>query len=176
MKLSFPMNADTVATYNRLEDAELLKNRLEDAGIRSVIHDESKLQRFWFLAKPDAAIKVQVPGENFDLARNLIKEWDNNDGVLRNAVRCPQCRSSRIEYPQYTRKFVTPILVEVFGSLGLFSKKFYCQDCQYTWPKTIEREPDTDALGWPVNEGDSLSKPSKRARGQTKANGTTSIR
>ena len=39
-------------------------------------------------------------------------EWEATDPDISAAlVRCPQCSSSNIEYPQMTRKFMTPALV-----------------------------------------------------------------
>lgn len=166
------MNAITIATFDRLEDAKLLKNCLEKAGLQSVIHDESKLQRFWFMAEPVASIKVQVDSSEFESAKHLLPECDKACHALQNAVLCPQCGSSRIEYPQYTRKFITPILVEFFISLGLFPKEYYCQDCQYTWPRKVEAEPATDLLGWPVSGPGATSIPAAASsrRTETKTN------
>ena len=53
------MNSITIATFNSLEPAEALKHRLEQAGIHAVVHDESKLQRYWFMSAPLAAQKVE---------------------------------------------------------------------------------------------------------------------
>ena len=37
----------------------------------------------------------------------------------------------------------------IFVSLGLFPKEYYCQNCQYTWPKDLKPEQERDVLGWP---------------------------
>lgn len=144
------MRAINVATFDRIEPAESLKQRLEQAGIHAIVHDETRLQRFGFLTKPAATKRVEVDQADFDRARQQLSEWDKIDGVLREAIRCPQCNSPRVEFPQYTRKFITPWLVEIFISLGLFPKEYYCEDCQYTWPKDPEPKPELDELGWPV--------------------------
>ena len=39
-----------------------------------------------------------------------------------------------LEYPQLTRKFLTPWLASVLFALKIFPKEFYCQDCHFTWP------------------------------------------
>jgi hypothetical protein len=150
------MNAQTVATYNRVEDAEILKSRLEAAGFRAMIWNESKLQRFWFMTHAEAAVKVQVDCDQFESARTWMKQQGIE--ILANAIRCPECGCSRVEYPQYTRKFITPIIVELFVSAGLFPKEYYCQDCQFTWPKVTQPEIETDILGWPLERGRSRHK------------------
>ena len=144
------MKSMTLATFNYLDQAQVLKERLEKAGVHAVIHDESKLQRFGFMTDPMAAKKVAVEPKDFEPAKRLLNDWDKADGLLRDAVRCPQCKSSRIEYPQFTRKFITPMVVELFVIIGLFPKEFYCEDCHYTWPKNQTIESEKDALGWPV--------------------------
>jgi hypothetical protein len=148
------MNAAILATFDRLEPAETLKSRLEQSGIHAVVHDESRLQRFGFMTKPAATKKVEVPCDDLSKAKTLLDAWDRSDGVLKHAIRCPQCNSPRVEYPQFTRKFIVPIVVELFVSMGLFEKDFYCQDCHFTWPKETRIEPERDILDWPVkNDG-----------------------
>ncbi len=93
------------------------------------------MERLWFVARPLAGVKLKVPVCDYEAALRLVRVWDETDGVLRDAVRCPECGSSRIEYPQFTRKFFLPNLVGLLSALGLVEKEFYCQACQYTWPK-----------------------------------------
>jgi hypothetical protein len=144
------MNAITVATFNGAEKAEALKERFEQTGIHALVHDETNLQRYGFMTHAQATHKVQVADSDFLKARQILNIWDERDHVLDSAVTCPQCHSPRVEYPQFTRKFMTPVLMEMFVSLGLFPKEYYCIDCQYTWPNEPEVRPETDLLGWPT--------------------------
>ena len=140
------MNLVTVATFNEPSKAEPLKQKLEKTGIHAEICDESKYEWFWFVTKPLAGIRLKVHKKDFQQARQWIREWDGAEGVLRDAVRCPQCGASRIEYPQFTRKFLLPNLVGVASLLHIFEKEFYCQDCEYTWPKDLKPP-------WPKKHG-----------------------
>lgn len=140
-----------VATYDTLSPARELCRLLEEAGVRAYIHDESWVERFWFWSEPLAAIHVEVSPADFTEARKLIREWDLSRGVLREAVRCPECHSSRIEFPQITRKFLMPVVQVLFMTLHVIPRHFYCEDCQFTWPKEKPVEPERDILGWPVN-------------------------
>ena len=124
----------TIASFDHRENAEQLRHRLDQAGIDCEVFDESKLQKYWFLSKPHAAVKLRVEATDFDNARQLLNGLDQVEQVLHDAVRCPKCRSSRVEYPQFTRKFITPTFVEIFCFLHLMEKEFYCVDCQFTWP------------------------------------------
>ena len=143
------MKTVPLATFNELEPAQTLQQRLQQAGIPATIHDESKLERFWFMSAPLAAIHIEVAQPQYLEARQLIALWDTEQGMLQNAVRCPDCRSSRIEFPQVTRKFMTPALLRVFMSLRVIPQEYYCLDCQFTWPIKPPAERKLDILGFP---------------------------
>jgi hypothetical protein len=141
----------TVATFNDRKPAEVLEQRLEDAGVHVEIFDESSLQSSIFLAKkPLAQIRLRVDKTDLDRTEKLLKEWNAIDGAMREAVHCPECGSSRIEYPQFTRKFWLPSVVAFFCRLGLFDAEFYCEDCHFTWPPEEAPKPDLDKLNWPT--------------------------
>ena len=132
----------TIATFNKREPAEAASARLEQSGIPTEIVDEAKLQKYWFLAhEPLANVRLKVDNENYPRAEQLSREWDAKDGLMREAIRCPECGSSRIEYPQFTRKFITPTILAVLCWLHIFDPEYYCEDCQYTWPPGRVKSP-----------------------------------
>jgi len=100
------MEMVTVATFNEPQQAEPLKQRLERAGIQSEVHDERNLQRYWFMSETLAGIRLRVEKHSYQKARELLEGWDRVDDALHDAIHCPECKSSRVEYPQFTRKFV----------------------------------------------------------------------
>lgn len=124
----------TIATFNEPAKAKQLKERLQKEGVKADIHNEGHLQAVAFMSKPQANAKVMVEEEDFEKANNLLADWEANDPALgAAAIRCPQCGSPRIEYPQLTRKFLTPALAGILFALKIFPKEFYCQDCHFTW-------------------------------------------
>jgi hypothetical protein len=147
-----------VATFSDLEKAQEVKNRLTQAGIPTEVIDESKLQKYWFLSNPLAADKVVVDEKDFDKARLVLQAADAQDHVLQGELRCPQCGSANIEYPQFTRKFITTTLVEVFCFLHIIDKTFFCTECQHTWPASTALRQKTDVLNWPVKKDDLVKK------------------
>ena len=144
------MNTITIATFNQVEPARPLQQRLENAGIHAVIHDESKLQNFVFESESLAGVRVAVSETDAGRAERLLAEWDAADHLLEQAVVCPECKSPQVEFPQITRKFLTPALGGLLFKLHIAEKEFYCHHCHHTWPLRVKVEPDVDLLNWPV--------------------------
>ncbi len=128
----------TIATFNEPAKAKHLKERLQSSGVKADVHNEGHFQAVALLSKPQANAKVLVEEEDFPQAQKLMVEWEASDPEIGSAIRCPQCNSPRIEYPQLTRKFLTPSIASVLFALKIFPKEFYCQDCHFTWAKEGE--------------------------------------
>jgi len=128
----------TIATFNEQSKAKHLRDRLGQAGIGADIIGDSHLQRVAFMAKPRANVKVKVNEDDFGKAHQLMREWEVSDSDVGAALRCPQCESSNIEYPQMTRKFLTPAIASILFALKIFPKGFYCHNCHFTWTNEPE--------------------------------------
>jgi ribosomal protein S27AE len=139
-----------LASFNEVDPARRLQERLQQARLKSLIHNESKLERFWFMSEPLASVHVEVNQPDYLTAHRLVEEWDRTEGILREAVKCPECGSSRVEFPQVTRKFVMPAMEAVLMALHILPRKFYCSDCHFTWPKEKQLQTERDVLGWPA--------------------------
>ncbi len=122
----------TIATFHEPAKAKRLRDRFQQSGLKADIHNEGHLQAVAFMSKPQANVKVKVEEQDFERAQALLVEWEAADPEI-GALRCPQCNSPRIEYPQLTRKFLTPALAGILFALKIFPKEFYCQDCHFTW-------------------------------------------
>jgi len=130
------MNRIPVAVFSSSANAEPLKQRLIQAGVQAEIHQELRLEKLWFVSKNSAGARLDTPADQFERACQLLLDWDTTEGTLRDAIRCPECRSLRVDYPQFTRKsFIPNLLMGLSAQIGLVEKEFYCQDCHYTWPK-----------------------------------------
>jgi hypothetical protein len=139
----------TVATFNESDPAEALKDRLDIAGFHAEVMDESPAQAVFFMSKrPRAHMRVRVRKEEFETAKKMIEDWEH-EGVMAQAVRCPQCGSSRIEYPQFSRRTGASMFFALLSSLHLIPREYFCEDCQFTWPDKVPPEVDRDALNWP---------------------------
>ena len=105
------------------------------------------------MSKPHAGIKIQVDRADFEKALHALHDLDVQEHLLDNAVRCPDCSSSRIEYPQFTRKFIMPTFLEFFCVVGLMDREYYCENCHFTWPSKAKAAPrELDPLGFPIKK------------------------
>lgn len=144
-----PLN-EVVATFSDLDDANAVKLRLEQEGIRAVVKDSSRFQKYVLFSKPLASVKVLVEEGDFAKGRKLLEAADQRDHILRDELRCVQCGSPHVDYPQFARKFITTTIFGVlFSTLRLIDKTFYCQDCHHTWPAAEILRSRRDVLNWP---------------------------
>lgn len=129
------MNAITIATFNTEMAALPVKERLNGFGIPARISNQKTFQRLWFLAKPYASFHLEVPRDNLEQASELLVKWQREEAALSEALRCPECGSLRVEYPQMTRKYALPTLIaHSLVWCGLMHHEFVCNECQHTWP------------------------------------------
>ena len=137
------MNRMSVALFNHPAKAEPIQKRLCQAGIAAELHDELRLEKLWFVAKDGATTRVEVPASQFERAEQLLLDWDACEGLMREAIRCPECKSLRVDYPQFTRKsLLTNLAAGLAAEVGLVEKEYYCLDCHCTWPKEIKPQRD----------------------------------
>ena len=139
-----------IVTFNELPSAQKLQQQLEQAGIPARIHDETKIERFWFMCEPLAAVHVEVQKTDYLRALRMIEESAALRATMAAAERCPECHSPRVEFPQITRKFLTPVIQVVLMLAHAMPREYYCLDCHYTWPKVKPVTPELDTLGWPL--------------------------
>ncbi|PYL06880.1 MAG: hypothetical protein DME34_07985, partial [Verrucomicrobia bacterium] len=135
-----PRTMVTIGTFNEPAKAKQLKRRLQEIGLHADIHNEAPLQQVAFMSRPQANVKVMVEDDDFEQAQALMNEWEATDPDIAAAIiRCPQCNSSNLEYPQMTRKAITPAMIALLWAVRILPKEFYCQDCHFTWSNEEER-------------------------------------
>ena len=116
--------------------AEAIWTRLVQAGFEAALVDRPWQQLLWLVRKGEAGVSVEVPGDQFERAEKLLVKWDDEEGLLRDAIRCPECKSLRVQYPQFARHSVlTNIIMGLGVAVGIVEKDYYCENCHFTWPK-----------------------------------------
>lgn len=138
-----------LATFDSPRAAQLFCQYLRDHGIETTVYDEGDLQMFVFLTKPAANLKVQVEEEDYAEAVTCLIEFEKqNPQLLPFIYSCPDCGSFAVEYPQFSRKFITPLFLEWLSNLGLFPKQCYCRKCHSTWTKARVFQINPRHLEW----------------------------
>jgi hypothetical protein len=129
------MSTMPIVLFKDAVKAEPLKKRLEQCGISAQVHDWLHLEKLWFTSSREAGAHIEVPSDQFERACQLLDAWEK-EGALNEAIRCPECNSYRIDYPQFSRKsFIPNVMLGIAATIGIVEKDYYCQDCHYTWPK-----------------------------------------
>ena len=141
----------SIVSFNEREPADKLAARLRAAGINAEVFDESHEQKWHlFQLQPHAHMRVRVRPTESDRALQQLLDWDAEDQCLAQAVRCPSCNSTRVEYPQFSRKTLLGALPAIAASAGVIERDYYCEACHFTWPADPPKaEPERDALNWP---------------------------
>ena len=62
----------TIATFSKVEEAHLLRMRLEDAGIPAYIRDENTIQIDWLYSNALGGVRVDVSDEDLDAAKAVL--------------------------------------------------------------------------------------------------------
>jgi len=139
----------TVATFHEAPPAETLKERLIEAGFQAELTDDAGAQAVFFLNRhPRANIHVHVLKEECERAKSHVRELEK-EGLMAEAVLCPQCGSSRIEFPQFSRRTAQSMPFAVLTAAHIIPREYYCEDCQFTWPDEVKPDVERDALNWP---------------------------
>ena len=124
-----------IALFSSPERAKPLQERFLGAKLAAQLQGESPLARMWFVPKREAGVRLMVPAEQFETAEQRLREWDAQ-GALREAIRCPECHSLRVRYPQYAEhSLLTNVIAGLATTVGLVEKDFFCEDCHFTWPR-----------------------------------------
>ncbi len=130
----------TIATFNRLADARELVKWLKAEDLQARVYDERILQRLWFWVHPKAGIHVQVDKSMCEAAERVFQRLDT---LAKRAVRCPQCNSSRVQYPAVTRKNMLPAIMDhLFSMFGQTPAAYYCESCHLTWNRPHRDSPE----------------------------------
>jgi len=133
------MNTVPIATFKGLEAAQPFIDRLSQSGMHPRLGHSAVLEKLWFVSKPQCCVSLEVPEKEFERSEQMLIDW-NREGMLCDAIRCPQCGSFRVQFPQFARKSNIPnVFIGLAAEVGLVEKDFYCEDCHLTWPKPSDK-------------------------------------
>jgi len=139
------MNWTTVALFDNLPAAQTFEAFLRDKRLEGRTYNDKILQLMLFLCPPRATFRVQVRGHFYKMAQDILKAGE--PPILEKAIRCPDCGSLKINYPQMTRKFLLPTLFLHLGIIfRLIQHQAYCESCHCMWSLPKEGNPQITPL------------------------------
>ena len=132
--------------FENMDDGKALEKFLTGHRLESKTYDDKLFRYFLFLRPPRVTYRVQVRGNAFRAAVELMQI--NAPAVLERALRCPSCGSLQVNYPQMTRKFILPTVMLHLGIIfRVIGHQCYCEHCHAMWnlnePNAVIHETST---------------------------------
>lgn len=128
----------TVATYNDVLHANIMKSKLEAYGIQCFLEDENMSTILYTQAF--GGIKLQVSEADAEQALEVLNE---EQGVAEHekvdAVVCPFCSSSDVELKSNHPNIFVAMGALFMNSLPLNKKvRYYCKNCKKSFTKQAQ--------------------------------------
>lgn len=131
-----------LAVFEHKRDADHMKDYLQQKGFESRAYNDRVMQYFLFLCPPRATWRLQVRGDKHHSVHDLVSHQEDGAKLLKRAVHCPSCGSLAINYPQMTRKFITPTILLHLGIIfRIIEHEAYCEHCHFIWHLFSRRHP-----------------------------------
>jgi hypothetical protein len=121
----------TVASFALPTEAHMARLRLESEGVDCLLIDEHTVSVYWFLSPALGGIKLQVPVDQVEQAREVLGaeavEWDEGEAI--EAARCARCGEGDYEMAPIP-KWAMVLSVALLGIPLLFiPRRWRCERC-----------------------------------------------
>jgi hypothetical protein len=129
----------TIRTFINPIEANIIKGRLESAGIPVLLLDENTVNTYWLYANAIGGMRLQVKEEDVESALNILKEdratmFLINDKVDSDQTEyCPTCYSSNIGLEKFSREAFGFSWLLMGFPLLIPDKKYHCFNCGNEW-------------------------------------------
>lgn len=120
-------------------EAQLLKTKLESAGIECYLDDENIVNLNQLYSYVVGHIKVKVKNSDFEKAKEFLKKEklllkkDRKAGEKLGVVPCPKCNSKILSSDRLSLPFIFISIFLVGIPILLRRKKWTCNECNFTW-------------------------------------------
>jgi len=120
----------TVGTFSKPEEANLLRSRLEAAGIPAFVRDELTVQMYWLYSNALGGVRVVVPDHHVEAAREIVALPPVTEATPRA---CPHCSSDQVTTLEWPKRVAYLSLLVVWFPLLLTRKRSKCKECGHIW-------------------------------------------
>ena len=129
------MSRIRVALFDDAKEAERACRRLVKVGIPARVDEEPGVAKLWFVPRKHRELRLDVPARCVEHSRQVLLGKEEA-APLPGAIRCPNCGSLRVDFPQFTEKsLLTNVVMGLAAGLKLVDKEYYCEDCHHLWPR-----------------------------------------
>ncbi len=123
----------TLTTCSNLDEAYLLKARLEGSGIEAFLPDEFLSQNDWGCINALGGVRVQVQPEDVNTARDILGETRRQQAEPLEILTCPDCGSHDVQQDTTNRGYALLSLILFCIPLPFSRKRFVCDACGHQW-------------------------------------------
>lgn len=130
-----------VGAFTSVHQAELARSVLEAAGIETILADDHIVSMHWMYSNAIGGVKVLVPEERFDEARNLLESRAEgidppmmSDGGGVSGETCLRCGASDFGSRLSFSAIATLSWLALGIPLGFPKRRRYCRQCGASAP------------------------------------------
>jgi DNA-directed RNA polymerase subunit RPC12/RpoP len=135
------MNSTLIAAFEEKQPAEDLTGYLLKHNIPAATVDLTVSTPGNALPADFAKYQVRVSGEDAAAAVEATSHTDEGLRLVKPAIRCPDCGSLRVRYPEMPRNFVAPFFFRLLVKLKLIEGNYACLTCKREWSPSSSRRP-----------------------------------
>lgn len=122
----------TIGNYSKPEEAQLVRSRLEAAGIPTFVRDELTIQMYCLFSNALGGVSVEVPDGYADAAIELVRSEPGAEAES-PSVECPHCGSGCVKPVEWPRRVAYLSLLMLSFPLLLTAKRRRCEGCGKRW-------------------------------------------
>jgi DNA-directed RNA polymerase subunit RPC12/RpoP len=145
-----------IRTTMHTTEADLIKARLEAAGIPVFLKNYETINANWFYANALGWVQVMVREQDAARARQILDEaagetvidelpeGDEVEFIDEDVVVCPQCGSTNVHYEKYNYRLSFLSMMLLSMPIPFKKGEWVCDDCGYRWKEEEEDENDEE--------------------------------
>ncbi len=133
----------TLCTFDNYVTAHIIKSRLEVEGIICTLRDEHTIVMQWAWANALGGIKLDVPPEQYELAKHILSEIDSEVEADRQTIGfeedtaqlnpdnriCTHCGSKNTKNLEYSKRASFLSWIMLGFPIPLKTDKWHCFHC-----------------------------------------------
>lgn len=138
----------TVATFTSVDEANLVRGRLESAGIPAFVQDEHMVQLDWMYSNAIGGVRVQTMDDQLELAREYLAADSPVTPDGEPGMKCPSCGSTNTVHQDLPRRLSLLTVMILSFPLPFGRSAWKCAGCGHVF--RVPRDPSAYPAKQPV--------------------------